>query len=977
MGQIHFFTELSKLKNQPLIQLPLNSEYGPVDNSRYRVTSLHSIVDDKLIEDAKCFAICDGNIRFQQDNTNSELLNMVLYPVNVDFNGIPVKYFVYRGIMKKSIIDENSKILIDNPSDLTILKIINEINTKNQDENQDENQGVPSINCLGIGFSATNPILNLHLKDNDLIDTLFFENTTFKPIKVNGGDSLGLFNRTVFGIEIILENVMYEPSLDILRNVNLQTGGNILDTNNIDFALDINNPTPQEKRAFRERILSYLDPCAFFSNFYSKGINIYENKSISKNDLYDQIISKFTTCNKIYIDIRNQNGMSLNYYKQYLGDNCNIKIDLSGNFSNTLQDTVYNTYSWPIKILENSIFNSENHFFNKSLIRISLPISGNKNPQVFLSNAPIFSRRKKISWVRFYLTPKYEKNHKRFLFLNNNDNWSDELLLSVRYIKESIIMNSYIKLYYIDIPINNTEFNSLINTNHYLDNLFRINEILNYKKWKNSNPTNYWLDGGEKFFSFFYHDSKRFEGMVKTGVAVDEYRITFYAVPFISSSKKEKIDYKNIEGSSANKSFFQSLNFTPNLKKGIQKQYSEDNSAVFSTILTFEINNSLFCVSFLKSEFQSIVDKSVNFHYNKNLHPIFLSVKLPSYINNYTIDFQTSGYKSDGVFYSNVLDLRGFTVDGKIVCTESAAKIEEIPLSSFSPSFLISELCTIEEKNILTSVINDIKKFNPDLYKSLINVIDKFKIEILFEDLEDKLGGSTIRPNYLNSSIYEIDTSKIFNYDDYKKVLAGTLSVDLFKPIFTKIDNTSLEINKKNKEVYAILNENSKFLVKLNKKYITKGSSIYFSDEKQYKILDKIDKSAGDKLITVYSKEHSPRRLELGRILSHELGHVIYMFNNPLITYAWEILEFKLRSEPGELLKNVGQGHLKGSPNAREACLNDKFFYEKYADFVNIEFNEIIKAHQTSSTSGSNIEVPFLDSKRLPPFDSEYCSNNL
>jgi hypothetical protein len=356
------------------------------------------------------------------------------------------------------------------------------------------------------------------------------------------------------------------------------------------------------------------------------------------------------------------------------------------------------------------------------------------------------------------------------------------------------------------------------------------------------------------------------------------------------------------------------------------------------------------------------------------LHPIFLSVKIPSYIKDYTVDFQSLGYKSDGQSYSNTLDLRGFTIDGKIICTSSAANIEDVEISNFSPNFLISNQCNKEEKEILISVINDIKKFNSTIYDKIINdVINKFKIEILFEDLDSGVGGITIHPGYISDTTFDIKTNDISNYNDYKKIIDENLSGDNFIPILVANDGDSLEINEDSKSKYALLEKNSKFIIKLNKKYITLGNANYVSNEK-IKLFHTTDSSNNP--IDVYSDEHTPRRLELGRVLSHELGHMIFTVNNPLTTYAWDILETKIRLEFKDKLQNVGQGHIKGSPNAREACINDKIFYDKYINFVNNEFNGKIDSNKNSINENSN-KYPKKGSLNLPPFDLKYCSNNL
>src|SRR5688572_13404480 len=99
MAKFHFFTNLENLNIQQESQA-----YGPVknyENSQYRTTSLFSTSYAQM-----AYAVCDGKIFAQEVNGK---INLLLKPnqQNSSF-GMPVKYYVYKGILKSQIVDPNN-----------------------------------------------------------------------------------------------------------------------------------------------------------------------------------------------------------------------------------------------------------------------------------------------------------------------------------------------------------------------------------------------------------------------------------------------------------------------------------------------------------------------------------------------------------------------------------------------------------------------------------------------------------------------------------------------------------------------------------------------------------------------------------------------------------------------------------------------------------------------------------------------------
>lgn len=104
MAKVHFFCELNKLQPQSV-----GGEFGPQSSTLYNLTSRHTIQSGNT---SRAYTMFSGEVQYQRDfsagATNS--LNAIL---KVDqtklFNGLPVKYIIYRGINEFSILDSGSQ----------------------------------------------------------------------------------------------------------------------------------------------------------------------------------------------------------------------------------------------------------------------------------------------------------------------------------------------------------------------------------------------------------------------------------------------------------------------------------------------------------------------------------------------------------------------------------------------------------------------------------------------------------------------------------------------------------------------------------------------------------------------------------------------------------------------------------------------------------------------------------------------------
>ena len=95
MASFYFFTDVDLLQTQNASQA-----FGPISNTSFRTTSLH-----QSSSNANAYAVCDGQVFIQQNSQNSNLVNLLIKPKNQGIvNFVNVKYFVYRGILKNTLI---------------------------------------------------------------------------------------------------------------------------------------------------------------------------------------------------------------------------------------------------------------------------------------------------------------------------------------------------------------------------------------------------------------------------------------------------------------------------------------------------------------------------------------------------------------------------------------------------------------------------------------------------------------------------------------------------------------------------------------------------------------------------------------------------------------------------------------------------------------------------------------------------------
>ncbi len=355
---IFFFTDVDLLEEQTAEQAfgPLPNELNGYDCFRY--TDRHTFSND-----ANAYAICKGKI-LVQPVAETELVNIVLKPEVQPCNCPPVKFYIYRGIRKESLI---------------------------------ENDFVAKNTCtLAKSITTAYPeapkrILGVEIPENvggvatDYLETAFYRSyEDFELWSVNGGWSIGKFDAEYGGFEIMLDRMCFNPTFSMVRGID-----NICQVE----ALTGNETEAAEFDHWhqKEDIHNYLDPAALFGNQFDTGVKArtsngdinsdltpkFETKK--KEDIYTQILQAghFHNKNTIYVDIRNELNYSFNYLGTYSVNNGTPIRYMYNSNDDLIQESDYYRCKWPIYILND---------FPQSLekIDIFLPIGDNKYAAIYV-----------------------------------------------------------------------------------------------------------------------------------------------------------------------------------------------------------------------------------------------------------------------------------------------------------------------------------------------------------------------------------------------------------------------------------------------------------------------------------------------------------------------------------------------------------------------------------------------------------------
>lgn len=390
MKKIYFFTDIDKLKIQAGAD-----RYGEqsVEDGMdcFRITSSHQCdVGDK---ENTAYCICDGEVVIVEVSDTDDYLTIVLKPTDHSYTecGLPkVKYFVYRGVRKDSLVDSSGNIL-ESGSDLSA--------RITQGLTSSVSASTVFKKVITDGTTVTDP------RGYEMFDSEY-------SYVMKGGDSLGKFVNSdmptlkYFGLDVVLdvsgedEPCSFFASKEQFVKVHSLTSP----FTEMDYFVH---------RRRKEDVLRYFDICAFYGSLFNysiwgkKGGKIMEFKG---SGIYENIISFFANHKSVYLDLRNELNQSLNHMGNYSDSPVfQFKVKLEYKKGHVVEKDYYTSY-WPV-----FSFNVENVQANYSAIEkgygkqhvvITLPnsikytqddleLTDNLDPIVFISQGLTIGKNKK------------------------------------------------------------------------------------------------------------------------------------------------------------------------------------------------------------------------------------------------------------------------------------------------------------------------------------------------------------------------------------------------------------------------------------------------------------------------------------------------------------------------------------------------------------------------------------------------------
>lgn len=381
---IFFFTDPGLLAPQMSGQA-----FGPVDATHYRVTDLHTRAS-AATQRPPAIAMCDGMVCAQYDAAGT--LSLILKPSQAPpFDFPPISYIIYKGIAPASLLDGTHLDLDHDYADSLVRKAKK---IWRLPANGRSPSSVPDETALGLHLTDLTfiPVVDRpRFADDAPIDNLFYlGDPTLQLPPVKAGDWLGAFpgpsdpqGSGTFGIEIVIERLGHRPKIGLARKVENQVKAPSLGS----------GPSAEFlQRHEKEAILGFIDPCAFWGSFGARPVKVRtttEGGVESKLAWDDLLLGRFANLHRTYLDIRNEHGHSLDYYRD-----CGrtILLDLDGN---DLAQSAVDYYGaagsdWPLLHLEPAALPAALGDFVEA--RVALPNTADSLPLVYLSTGYVVER---------------------------------------------------------------------------------------------------------------------------------------------------------------------------------------------------------------------------------------------------------------------------------------------------------------------------------------------------------------------------------------------------------------------------------------------------------------------------------------------------------------------------------------------------------------------------------------------------------
>jgi len=360
-----------------------HSTNSPISNKEdFCVSSIHFAAGSV---NPTAYAITEGKVFYiDVPGSNNLLVDIILKPSLQPVNSPRIKYFIYRSVLKSSVVHTQAVTLngtdyevndllsvdsvdVNNPLTNNVDVVVNANKAHLENGTVDDPTALPTGgDVLGLKlYGSGKPITN----DSFIDDIFYHDHSThnFTGFDVGAGDSLGKFPHLTqfttgnsdndrclshFGLEILLDNELFEPKIsDVLipyaPDINQGWRQAKTKAHIINVGINSSDQAPFERENAGEHVLNYMDPAAFYGNFAESADNLnfkdianhgdtvpsdYSETHATSQIIYNRLLKGtnnttasgefiFRSCNRIYIELRDERGLSHNYFHHFGSEN--------------------------------------------------------------------------------------------------------------------------------------------------------------------------------------------------------------------------------------------------------------------------------------------------------------------------------------------------------------------------------------------------------------------------------------------------------------------------------------------------------------------------------------------------------------------------------------------------------------------------------------------------------------------------------
>ncbi|MDB4922068.1 hypothetical protein [Mucilaginibacter sp.] len=820
---LYFFTQPDLLQAQAPGQ-----QFGPIagqEQTNYRVCSLHSFSNS-----ANAYAITNGEVKVQPIGGDAgTLVNLILKPENIQFlSGFEIKYIIYRGILKSSII-VNSAIAPATNNALTQKIWTQQANLiKATASTSTPITGDPSSDILGYNLQT--------LPDTGRIDQLFNVNPNMTAANVATGDTIGTFTASGGGLEIVMDGYFLDDTLASVRKLD-----HVITAPNFD-----NSYT---NKSIREQVVNYLDPCAFYGASVTGSVQVMDstgtqNSPIKTNFFKDVLFPKFLNNGILYIDIRNENYISFVYNKDQYGYNI---LNFGFNSQTKTPSASYAVNTWPIfSIQTKGLFNSSSHIGSgTSFVKFQFGFSKEtyeKEVVLYFPNAQNIINSNNIL-AFFDSTTKYNGTTP-VTFSSNNDSVffggdcyvmldcypADGQSITDYYVISTLLSVSYLK----KVDNNATGAgNAVFPTISAFDNLFvyrdlplsgviPANGLIIYKTGV-TNYLTYSFDVNQNGNADIGKivDHRKLTGIFESYIAFENSRVTLFAMlKAVNNYKGNFIEPNNIpDGEKSIASIFQFIQSRYKSQVILGKHQIEMNTFTatflnYSQVLDKKTSVAeafiVFGLSLTTSEYQQIVSSVSSNNLNEAFYPVFVQLgNITNTQDNNQVYFNQSQVNLRGITgsgnvinqLSSPLNINVYSVD-YLFCSSAAANAEPGDVTTYDTNSFLSIDVVISDE--LQTALTDLGPVKQDVFNQ-ITKLDAFKDYLKIIAAAAVTKKPVIKAHSLTFSVKALTGALGLTSPDVKGLVNGSITGSFSVTIY--LDSTFLVVCSTIALVHTVMHE--------------------------------------------------------------------------------------------------------------------------------------------------------------------------